>query len=139
MIRRPPRSTRTDTLFPYTTLFRSLFVSCWGAAHGVVDCRWFNQNVRTGAHAEGSARTNSRAHSSVSRVLGPGKAQGVHEEILDQRCERAQKRPSSNPEGSHNSVRQKVQAANPGRRLESAHVCAPRQLPEAFHDRKRVV
>src|SRR3546814_12065940 len=23
MIRRPPRSTRTDTLFPYTTLFRS--------------------------------------------------------------------------------------------------------------------
>src|SRR3546814_14433860 len=28
MIRRPPRSTRTDTLFPYTTLFRSM-----GAAH----------------------------------------------------------------------------------------------------------
>src|SRR3546814_10038150 len=25
MIRRPPRSTRTDTLFPYTTLFRFLF------------------------------------------------------------------------------------------------------------------
>src|SRR3546814_19941810 len=24
MIRRPPRATRTDTLFPYTTLFRSL-------------------------------------------------------------------------------------------------------------------
>src|SRR3546814_4442790 len=27
MIRRPPRSTRTDTLFPYTTLFRSTY---WG-------------------------------------------------------------------------------------------------------------
>src|SRR3546814_18457697 len=26
MIRRPPRSTRTDTLFPYTTLFRSVRV-----------------------------------------------------------------------------------------------------------------
>src|SRR3546814_4174172 len=26
MIRRPPRSTRTDTLFPYTTLFRSLVI-----------------------------------------------------------------------------------------------------------------
>src|SRR3546814_15662715 len=26
MIRRPPRSTRTDTLFPYTTLFRSIAV-----------------------------------------------------------------------------------------------------------------
>src|SRR3546814_1882097 len=29
MIRRPPRSTRTDTLFPYTTLFRSFcLASC---------------------------------------------------------------------------------------------------------------
>src|SRR3546814_18525840 len=27
MLRRPPRSTRTDTLFPYTTLFRSLDVA----------------------------------------------------------------------------------------------------------------
>src|SRR3546814_12118738 len=27
MIRRPPRSTRTDTLLPYTTLFRSLSIS----------------------------------------------------------------------------------------------------------------
>src|SRR3546814_4962682 len=27
MIRRPPRSTRTDTLFPYTTLFRSAAAS----------------------------------------------------------------------------------------------------------------
>src|SRR3546814_16629849 len=27
MIRRPPRSTRTDTLFPYTTLFRSQLVA----------------------------------------------------------------------------------------------------------------
>src|SRR3546814_16390337 len=27
MIRRPPRSTRTDTLFPYTTLFRSATAS----------------------------------------------------------------------------------------------------------------
>src|SRR3546814_5741758 len=30
MIRRPPRSTRTDTLFPYTTLFRSP----WRTSHG---------------------------------------------------------------------------------------------------------
>src|SRR3546814_13090965 len=32
MIRRPPRSTRTDTLFPYTTLFRSLFVEQAGSS-----------------------------------------------------------------------------------------------------------
>src|SRR3546814_14236050 len=29
MIRRPPRSTRTDTLFPYTTLFRSARKAPW--------------------------------------------------------------------------------------------------------------
>src|SRR3546814_19816277 len=29
MIRRPPRSTRTDTLFPYTTLFRSVPARVW--------------------------------------------------------------------------------------------------------------
>src|SRR3546814_18182381 len=34
MIRRPPRSTRTDTLFPYTTLFRS-FVRWHDADHHV--------------------------------------------------------------------------------------------------------
>src|SRR3546814_13915908 len=40
MIRRPPRSTRTDTLFPYTTLFRSAYnagpgnVNKWLAANG---------------------------------------------------------------------------------------------------------
>src|SRR3546814_6108399 len=33
MLRRPPRSTRTDTLFPYTSLFRSVSV-------GGVDSRW---------------------------------------------------------------------------------------------------
>src|SRR3546814_3107099 len=32
MIRRPPRSTRTDTLFPYTTLFRSAFAADLGDA-----------------------------------------------------------------------------------------------------------
>src|SRR3546814_545655 len=32
MIRRPPRSTRTDTLFPYTTLFRSVVADRLGAA-----------------------------------------------------------------------------------------------------------
>src|SRR3546814_14843831 len=34
MIRRPPRSTRTDTLFPYTTLFRSW---CLGHATHLTD------------------------------------------------------------------------------------------------------
>src|SRR3546814_3179121 len=40
MIRRPPRSTRTDTLFPYTTLFRSMdravFLANWEALNAAV-------------------------------------------------------------------------------------------------------
>src|SRR3546814_18328292 len=37
MIRRPPRSTRTDTLFPYTTLFRSHVGDAgYAHAHGVL-------------------------------------------------------------------------------------------------------
>src|SRR3546814_1311677 len=67
MIRPPPRSTRTDTLFPYTTLFRSHFASPaieWiatlfmvlgalpfviyiQAAHGRSAAVWNNSQVRT--------------------------------------------------------------------------------------------
>src|SRR3546814_19263850 len=45
MIRRPPRSTRTDTLFPYTTLFRSVDVigrgCCRPAGHAIAEPRVF--------------------------------------------------------------------------------------------------
>src|SRR3546814_5443980 len=37
MIRRPPRSTRTDTLFPYTTLFRSVLDLIGNALHRAVE------------------------------------------------------------------------------------------------------
>src|SRR3546814_4225442 len=47
MIRRPPRSTRTDTLFPYTTLFRSQATDC-GIHHHMPDLR----TSRDGAHAD---------------------------------------------------------------------------------------
>src|SRR3546814_8807032 len=36
MIRRPPRSTRTDTLFPYTTLFRSWRNNSGSCAHSQI-------------------------------------------------------------------------------------------------------
>src|SRR3546814_3070987 len=38
MIRRPPRSTRTDTLFPYTTLFRSHHIAPDSLSKGLMDC-----------------------------------------------------------------------------------------------------
>src|SRR3546814_5469804 len=37
MIRRPPRSTRTDTLFPYTTLFRSQAAGVARWSGGILD------------------------------------------------------------------------------------------------------
>src|SRR3546814_19349696 len=43
MIRRPPRSTRTDTLFPYTTLFRSPDTVGWGHSQGVHAALWTSQ------------------------------------------------------------------------------------------------
>src|SRR3546814_6976993 len=43
MVRRPPRSTRTDTLFPYTTLFRSKALN----SHRVVYVRGSDEEAQT--------------------------------------------------------------------------------------------
>src|SRR3546814_11302919 len=65
MIRRPPRSTRTDTLFPYTTLFRS---SRWGARPaGLGDAR-----LRRGLAL--SAQPHRQPLVSVHAALPPGPA-----------------------------------------------------------------
>src|SRR3546814_21091343 len=51
MIRLPPRSTRTDTLFPYTTLFRSLrLVGYYTETPGWID------NVGTGVNGANDSR-----------------------------------------------------------------------------------
>src|SRR3546814_2595472 len=55
MIRRPPRSTRTDTLFPYTTLFRSLYVPPRVAHNGVAvgdDCMTYSIGFRAPSRGE---------------------------------------------------------------------------------------
>src|SRR3546814_11336753 len=49
MIRRPPRSTRTDTLFPYTTLFRSTEALSRPAPGRGGDARRAQKRVRAGA------------------------------------------------------------------------------------------
>src|SRR3546814_7392009 len=47
---RPPRATRTATLFPYTTLFRS--VSVWPAADNKLGLAWLDgRNTAGGGHA----------------------------------------------------------------------------------------
>src|SRR3546814_11899330 len=59
MIRRPPRSTRTDTLFPYTTLFRST-----------------RPYPHADAHGPGADRQLRRAHAEAAdRAAAPGRRQ----------------------------------------------------------------
>src|SRR3546814_6253000 len=52
MIRRPPRSTRTDTLFPYTTLFRSNPVLVLTDGVGGTVVRWLGASTRDGGFIE---------------------------------------------------------------------------------------
>src|SRR3546814_1093938 len=51
MIRRPPRSTRTDTLFPYTTLFRSAGHASFGRLADLALADW---NRMLAVHATGA-------------------------------------------------------------------------------------
>src|SRR3546814_11673432 len=53
MIRRPPRSTRTDTLFPYTTLFRSLSGKR-ALVTGIASQRSIANGIADAMHREGA-------------------------------------------------------------------------------------
>src|SRR3546814_12610853 len=52
MIRRPPRSTRTDTLFPYTTLFRSPSSDARRGRSGSPGCRCLARRIRAPVRSE---------------------------------------------------------------------------------------
>src|SRR3546814_19951510 len=62
MIRRPPRSTRTDTLFPYTTLFRSprgaRSVSLHPSWEGLLALRAAESSARTGSPPRSEEHTS---------------------------------------------------------------------------------
>src|SRR3546814_10119794 len=62
MIRRPPRSTRTDTLFPYTTLFRSQ-----AAAPAVLLDHHLRGPEALAQHLHGAVRLSGAAHEDVER------------------------------------------------------------------------
>src|SRR3546814_3015919 len=65
MLRRPPRSTRTDTLFPYTTLFRS--------DRGDVGLVLVGQ-VRRDLHQQRRRRLRQRSHHAAEQLLELGAA-----------------------------------------------------------------
>src|SRR3546814_14980487 len=73
MIRLPPRSTRTDTLFPYTTLFRSRLRT------GVLEA-----STRPCPHCEGTGlvRTASSAGLSALRLIEEEAARGKGSKII---------------------------------------------------------
>src|SRR3546814_5228450 len=67
MIRRPPRSTRTDTLFPYTTLFRSPALAL---ALGKDEAARLLDDAVDGGEAEPGARPDrSEEHTSELQSL----------------------------------------------------------------------
>src|SRR3546814_5564232 len=90
MIRRPPRSTRTDTLFPYTTLFRSIADPDVAAGPGLQHVgEVFRPHQRVGAqdhlvlpdHAGGSGGGDAGLHLAVhQRRIAPLVAQRRSEE-----------------------------------------------------------
>src|SRR3546814_18342735 len=70
MIRRPPRSTRTDTLFPYTTLFRSLArAPPHGDALARRRCRRAGHAARTEDGADDLGQPRSEEHTSELQSL----------------------------------------------------------------------
>src|SRR3546814_2356602 len=76
MIRRPPRSTRTDTLFPYTTLFRSDALSLQGSRPGCQDAErssdpWHHDRCRKEARlcTAGVLGERSEEHTSELQSL----------------------------------------------------------------------
>src|SRR3546814_19492713 len=59
MIRRPPRSTRTDTLFPYTTLFRSQMRWTSSRPFGRQKPRWEAATIAQAASLGANAAVDS--------------------------------------------------------------------------------
>src|SRR3546814_4123752 len=69
MIRRPPRSTRTDTLFPYTTLFRSFALPGNGAPGAERTSSWFDAQDARVVVLDGTSALDLRTARAQARWL----------------------------------------------------------------------
>src|SRR3546814_13818723 len=78
MIRRPPRSTRTDTLFPYTTLFRSRSHSSVGPGRSAMQETNFHEQAedRFIAEVAGFLGDHSRINGNNVVVIAPPRTLG---------------------------------------------------------------
>src|SRR3546814_18116557 len=73
MIRRPPRSTRTDTLFPYTTLFRTRF-----AERPLVVDKWFAIQARA-ARSDTAEQVERLSMQADFNLANPNRARSLIE------------------------------------------------------------
>src|SRR3546814_4903650 len=71
MVRRPPRSTRTDTLFPYTTLFRSLENENPNAVADILRGNIAGLNVGFSTSAKGGASLQIRGRGTLNAGSDP--------------------------------------------------------------------
>src|SRR3546814_3546949 len=99
MIRRPPRSTRTDTLFPYTTLFRSLRAAVEGIAEEL-------------DRAEITAARNSCRYQLGSLRRGQRKTSGKSNAFIDLDIEIIE-REGQSPRGCQNDARGNIKRLFP--------------------------
>src|SRR3546814_19809502 len=76
MIRRPPRSTRTDTLFPYTTLFRSIELPTGAQRHGIDQPRPLVRKAGVGITASDDRRGHAVVGLPGHKLLRPRRATG---------------------------------------------------------------
>src|SRR3546814_19744599 len=88
MIRRPPRSTRTDTLFPYTTLFRSAGTTVYAPGGDALAWALFvpllNLAEVTGLNKKQPFWRDAQSFTEMSRIIGT--VEGEPEQIGRASC-----------------------------------------------------
>src|SRR3546814_3610056 len=109
MIRRPPRSTRTDTLFPYTTLFRS----------AAVDARGFEPHrLQPPDQIADRAFLADRAGRAALKLVGGERADGLGEvRGVDARLRRGRRGDGGEKKGGGEAILQDRKST----RLNSSH------------------
>src|SRR3546814_5660806 len=124
MLRRPPRATRTDTLFPYTTLFRSPKEVAATVGDGVVRnvaprrARQIGRHVSSGHQLKGGAAIAAEANGKHRLIL--------RRKIEEDRGEAGRKRPDRSID--HRARQTKLEFAGidaPGMRVDVIQLDAP--------------
>src|SRR3546814_10939427 len=118
MIRRPPRSTRTDTLFPYTTLFRSGDAGKRQGQPRRLDTGWQEQRQHDDRHEQDRHQRQATPELDKARSDQPQgrQARGAREREQDRERKRKHERATAEEQGEREA------APPPGGRTEARRV-----------------